>query len=113
MNLSKQSRDLILFFTKNKHINYVQQTHKTKKILTELYNMFKKYSDPGVTLTNFLTTSQSKGTKPDWIYSKYLGVKMIDILMSTTEKNRDTFTQGMVGYALSNSKDSSAFIKIY
>ena len=86
---------------------------KDKKTLTELYNMFKKYSDPGVTLTNFLTTSQSKETKPDFIYSKYLGVKMIDILMNTTAKNRDTFTQGMVGYALSNSKDSSAFIKIY
>jgi len=37
MNLSKQSRDMILFFIKNKHINYVQQSNKTKKILTDLY----------------------------------------------------------------------------
>jgi hypothetical protein len=37
MNLSKQSRELMLFFTNNKHINYVNQTNKTKKILTELY----------------------------------------------------------------------------
>ena len=37
MNLSKQSKDLILFFTKNKHLNYVQQTNKTKILLSELY----------------------------------------------------------------------------
>ena len=42
-----------------------------------------------------------------------LGVKMIDTLMKTTQNNRNAFTQGIVGYALSNSKDSSAFIKIY
>jgi len=86
---------------------------KEKKLLTELYNMFKKHTDPGMSLDNFLATSQSKETKPDWVYSKYLGVKMIDILMSSTPAKRNTFTQGMVGYALSNSKDSSAFIKIY
>jgi len=38
MNLSKQSKDLILFFSKNKHINYEIQTNKTKNILVELYH---------------------------------------------------------------------------
>lgn len=37
MTLSKKSKKLMLFFTKNKHINYVDQTVKTKIILTELY----------------------------------------------------------------------------
>lgn len=86
---------------------------KQNVLLTELYNMFKKYGEPGMTLKNFLETAKSTETKADWVYSKYLGVKMIDILMSSTEKNRNAFTQGLVGYALSNSKDSSAFIKIY
>jgi hypothetical protein len=86
---------------------------KQVALLTELYNMFKKYGEPGMTLKNFLETAKSTETKADWVYSKYLGVKMIDILMSSTEKNRNAFTQGLVGYALSNSKDSSAFIKIY
>ncbi len=75
--------------------------------------MFKKYTKPGMTLENFMITVKSTKIKADWLYSKYLGVKMIDTLMSTTPKNRNKFTQGMVGYALSNSKDSSAFIKIY
>jgi hypothetical protein len=29
MTLSKKSKNLMLFFTKNKHINYVNQTIKT------------------------------------------------------------------------------------
>lgn len=38
MNLTKQSRELMLFFSKNKHLNYDRQTNKTKTILRELYN---------------------------------------------------------------------------
>jgi hypothetical protein len=38
MNLTKQSRELMLFFSKNKHLNYDSQTNKTKTILRELYN---------------------------------------------------------------------------
>ena len=93
------------------------QKAKAKDIptLIELYTMFKKHSAPGMTLTDFLAACKKPDIKPDWIYSKYLGVKMIDILMdtTTTQAKRNTFTQGMVGYALSNSKCSSAFIKIY
>ena len=38
MNLTKQSRELIYFFSKNKHLNYDRQTNKTNTILSELYN---------------------------------------------------------------------------
>ena len=38
MKLSKQSKQLMLFFSKNKHINYVKQSNKTNSILRELYN---------------------------------------------------------------------------
>jgi hypothetical protein len=38
MNLSKQSKQLMLFFSKNKHINYVKQSNKTNSILRELYH---------------------------------------------------------------------------
>jgi hypothetical protein len=38
MKLSKQSKELMLFFTKNKHLNYSKQTNKTNNILRELYN---------------------------------------------------------------------------
>jgi hypothetical protein len=38
MNLSKKSKELILFFTQNNHINHTNQSYKTKEILTVLYN---------------------------------------------------------------------------
>lgn len=38
MKLTKNSKDLMLFFTKNKHISTVKQTTRTDNILTELYN---------------------------------------------------------------------------
>ena len=38
MKLTKNSKDLMLFFTKNKHINTVKQTNRTNDILSELYN---------------------------------------------------------------------------
>ena len=95
------------------------QKAKAKDIptLIELYTMFKKNSardqDLSMTCENFLAACKTPDIKPDWIYSKYLGVKLIDILRATTQAKRNAFTQGMVGYALSNSKCSSAFIKIY
>jgi hypothetical protein len=44
MKITEQSKKLILFFTKNKHINQVKQTKKTKTILKKLYNdIFSAY----------------------------------------------------------------------
>lgn len=38
MNLSKQSKELMLYFSKNRHLQYNKLTSKTKTILSELYN---------------------------------------------------------------------------
>jgi len=38
MKLSKKSKELMLFFTKNNHINRVNQTQRTDHIIRELYN---------------------------------------------------------------------------
>ena len=38
MKLSKNSKQLMLFFTQNEHINNVKQTKRTDNILAELYN---------------------------------------------------------------------------
>ena len=38
MNLSKKSKILMTFFTKNECINHYKQTDKTQKILLELYD---------------------------------------------------------------------------
>ena len=42
MKLSKKSRELMLFFSKNKHLNYDKQTNKTIILLRELYNQINE-----------------------------------------------------------------------
>ena len=42
MKLSKNSKQLMLFFTKNKYINKTHQTKRTDTIITELYNNILK-----------------------------------------------------------------------
>ena len=75
MNLSKQSRELMLFFSKNKHISYINQTNKTKVILRELYNeILEAYnfcknniiSHPSITKI----TNVSQIIKPQYFNSK-------------------------------------------
>ena len=69
MNLTKQSKELMLFFSKNKHVNYDGLKHKTKNILSELYNEIitaydycKKHVQYKTTIKKIHTTSQI--TKP-------------------------------------------------
>ena len=69
MNLSKQSKELMLFFSKNKHLNYVKQSNKTNVILSELYheiqqasNYAKKQIKHTYTIKKILTATQI--TKP-------------------------------------------------
>lgn len=85
---------------------------KDKNLIKELYSMFSKYAEPGVTEDNFITTVSSSDIKADWLFSKYLGVKLIDTLLSSTASKRNEFVQGALGYALSNTKNSAPFIKI-
>lgn len=69
MELSKQSKELILFFSKNKYLNFVKQTNKTNSILRELYNEIqeanyyvKKQIKYRYTIKKILTATQI--TKP-------------------------------------------------
>jgi hypothetical protein len=54
MKLSKQSKELILFFSKNKYLNYVKNTNKTNSILRDLYNEIQE--------ANFYVKKQIKYT---------------------------------------------------
>ena len=85
---------------------------KDEKLIKELYSMFKKYNTPGLSEENFIITVKSKAIKSDYLFSKFLGVKLIDILMSTSATQRNSFVQSALGYALSNTKNSAPFIKV-
>jgi hypothetical protein len=86
--------------------------NKSKDLIEELYTTFSKYADPGMTKEKFIAEVSSSNVKADYLYSKLMGVRLIDILMNTNPKTRDAFTQGALGYALSNTKNSAPFIKV-
>jgi hypothetical protein len=69
MKLLKHSKQLMLFFSKNKQLNHVSLTNKTNKILGELhnemvtaYNYVKNYSPYKATVKKIINASQI--TKP-------------------------------------------------
>jgi hypothetical protein len=74
MKLSKKSKQLMLFFTKNRHIHNIEQTAKTNAIIKELYNdILESYNFVlhlkntkknyyNLTIQNIITVSQI--TKP-------------------------------------------------
>jgi hypothetical protein len=75
MKLSKQSKELMLFFSKNNHLNYIKLTNKTKSILIDLYNeiqeannYIKKQVKYKYTIKKILTATQI--TKPQNFNSK-------------------------------------------
>jgi hypothetical protein len=105
-------KDLGLEELPNQQLVISKAREKNVTLISELYDIFSEYAEPGMSKEAFIETAKSSETPADKIYSKYLGVKLIHILMSTKEKNRDAFVQGALGYALSNTKNSAPFIKV-
>jgi hypothetical protein len=69
MNLSKQSKQLMLFFSRKNHLNYIKLTNKSESIIEELYkdilkayNFVKKQSPFKAFVKKILNTNQI--TKP-------------------------------------------------
>jgi hypothetical protein len=105
-------KDLGLREMTNQQMVVSRARSKDVKLIEELYDTFSKYADAGMTKEAFVVTAKSPETSSDKIYSKFLGVELIDILLSTSEKNRDAFVQSALGYALSNTSNSAPFIKV-
>jgi hypothetical protein len=70
MKLSKKSKHLMLFFTKNKHINKLKQTKRTETIITELYHEI-------IEAYNYLNSLKQKGDYYNVTIKKILTVSQI------------------------------------
>jgi hypothetical protein len=75
MKLSKHSKQMMLFFTKNNHLNYVNLNNKTNKVFKELYDEIINATNYIKTKTPFKATikkfsSVSQITKPTTFNSK-------------------------------------------
>lgn len=52
------------------------------------------------------------GMRPQWKFSKYIGLTLVDILMSGSKKDRDEITTRIYLYATSASDSSAPYIKV-
>jgi len=96
MKLSKHSKQLMLFFSKNNHLNYVKLTNKTKAIFGELYNEIlkaytyvKKQSPYKANIKKITTSSQISKPKnfnansfPEIVRNHIDGMMMAEISYS-------------------------------
>jgi len=111
MNLTKKSKELIVFFSKNKHLNYDNQTNKTKTILRELYNEildaynFCKNIHYNVSFKKILTASQitkplnfNSKTFPEIVRNHIDETMMSEISFSFSLYNRNVKVNFIVEY---------------
>jgi hypothetical protein len=102
MKLSKKSRELMLFFSKNKHLNYENQTNKTNILLRELYNkineayIYSKNMHYRTTIKQLKTASQiikplkfSSKSFPEIIIKHIDNTMMTEITYSFSLHNRN------------------------
>ena len=52
------------------------------------------------------------GMRPQWKFSKYIGLTLVDVLMSGSKDERDEITTRIYLYATSASDSSAPYLKV-
>jgi hypothetical protein len=96
-------------------------TAETKKsdFMEKFYALYKKYYKPPsgqkiLELEDFskMAKAKDKESPGSFFFSKYAGLKMIDILMKSSPEQRDEIANALMKYAQSKTDQSSYFVKI-
>jgi len=87
-----------------------QIKNKDTSFLEAFYTYYTKYSkdSPKLTYSTFIQACQDKGES--WMFSKFLGVQLIEIISSS--RKEDEFVNACVSYASSSSELSGPFAKV-
>ena len=110
-----------------RNIDVYKSAAKSGSLNNRLLKLAKKHEDiingsknPKKT-SNFIAPKMTKETieyhynrtttKGQWVFSKYLGLMLVDRLMSMSKKERDEVSNLIALYATSQSKDSAPFLK--
>jgi len=96
-------------------------TAETKKsdFMKKFYALYKKYYKPTgdneiLDFENFskMAKAKDKESPGSFFFSKYAGLKMIDILESCSKPNKNKIADALMRYAQSKTDQSSYFVKI-
>jgi hypothetical protein len=87
---------------------------------TIFYDLYKKYNNKGLkkktllSFEEFMTELTAKQDYTQFAASKYMGLKLLDIMhVGADKRDRNKFINSLYKYAESNTEQSSYFIKIY
>ena len=81
-----------------------------QKMADEISRIAKRYNVSGDASDVSVASIKSKGAK--WLFSKYLGMKMVESIYSQSETKRNEITTAIYRYASSQSDNSATFMKI-
>jgi len=81
-----------------------------QKMADEISRIAKRYNVSGDASDVSVASIKRKG--PKWLFSKYLGMKMVEAIYSQSETKRNEITTAIYRYASSQSDNSATFMKI-
>ena len=88
---------------------------KQSDFMTKFYNLYLTHYHEGeaIRFENFKMKAKEK-TKdsPGFLFSKYAGLKLVDILNSCSDENKNKIADALMKYAQSKTDQSSYFVKI-
>jgi hypothetical protein len=92
---------------------------KKKDFMKKFHALYKKYYKPSgdqeiLDLKDFekMAKDKDKESPGSFFFSKYAGLKMIDILMKSNDEQRNEIADALMKYAQSKTDQSSYFVKI-
>jgi hypothetical protein len=93
-------------------VKSIAAASKTGGLDQKLFQLATKRSSNVLKQGEVVDINLIKSMKSQWKFSKYIGLKLCDVLMSGTTKERNEFTTKLYLYATSASDDSAPFIKV-
>lgn len=108
----RKDKDIYAISESNVIAGYVKKpTNLSEEFLTDFYHYYSSLVK-GKKLSKSEISVGLRKQEPSWIYSKYLGMELLQLFEDLTSREKDQLITNILLYAMSASPDSAPFIKI-
>lgn len=108
----RKDKDIYAISESSVIADYVEKPKKlSKEFLIDFYHYYSSLVK-GRKLSESEISSELKKKEPTWIYSKYLGMELLQLFEDLSTREKDQLITNILLYAMSASPDSAPFIKI-
>ena len=107
-----EDKDIYAISESNVIADYVAKPEKlSEEFLIDFYHYYSGLVK-GRKLSKSEISSELKKKEATWIYSKYLGMELLQLFEDLSAREKDQLITNILLYAMSASPDSAPFIKI-